>query len=275
MSRPASSSNACRVTVASTGGRYRFNPPLHHEFLDVRWFGSYKRVNMEMDAISLSLTSAQDTAAALFAAVVDRGLICAGKLDSELTTEIHELARREFGLRRHWHRRIARSGPNTLLTYHDEAWDRRITDDDIVYLDFGPVFDDWEADFGRSYALGTDVRKHQLVADIAIAFAEGKAFFRQRPDLTCGELYDFVAGLAAPGGWEFGAPTAGHLIGRFPHERAAADPRRFSIRHGNDLRLREPDDNGLRRHWILEIHFIDRHRQIGGFFEELLTIESL
>jgi hypothetical protein len=25
------------------------------------------------------------------------------------------------------------------------------------------------------------------------------------------------------------------------------------------------------RHWILEIHFIDRGRQIGGFFEELLT----
>jgi Xaa-Pro dipeptidase len=26
------------------------------------------------------------------------------------------------------------------------------------------------------------------------------------------------------------------------------------------------------RHWILEIHFVDRDLQIGGFFEELLTI---
>jgi hypothetical protein len=27
------------------------------------------------------------------------------------------------------------------------------------------------------------------------------------------------------------------------------------------------------RHWILEIHFIDSERRIGGFFEELLTVD--
>jgi len=90
--------------------------------------------------------------------------------------------------------------------------------------------------------------------------------------LNCGQLYDFVAGLAAPSGWEFGAPTAGHLIGHFPHERSPQNPERFSIRHGNDTSLREPGDNGALRHWILEIHFVDRLRRIGGFFEELLTI---
>jgi len=26
------------------------------------------------------------------------------------------------------------------------------------------------------------------------------------------------------------------------------------------------------RHWILEIHFVDRKRQIDAFFEEILTI---
>jgi Xaa-Pro dipeptidase len=38
------------------------------------------------------------------------------------------------------------------------------------------------------------------------------------------------------------------------------------------LPLNAPDANGVRRHWILEIHFVDRARQIGGFFEELLTV---
>jgi Xaa-Pro dipeptidase len=47
---------------------------------------------------------------------------------------------------------------------------------------------------------------------------------------------------------------------------------RFSIRHGNETSLREPGSNGAARHWILEIHFVDRDRQIGGFFEELMTI---
>jgi Xaa-Pro aminopeptidase len=225
-----------------------------------------------LDPVSESLLSAQNTAAALFEAVVDHGLVRPGRLESELTADIHALARERFGLRRHWHKRIARSGPNTLLTYHDECEDRRITDDDIVYLDFGPVFDEWEADFGRTYALGADPLKHRLVSDLGAAFERGKDLFRRSPGLTCGELYDFVAGLAKPAGWEFGAATAGHLIGHFPHERAPADPRRFSIRSGNDLPLREPDDAGAMRHWILEIHFIDRARRIGGFYEELLTV---
>jgi Xaa-Pro dipeptidase len=227
-----------------------------------------------MDEVSQSLLAAQKKAEALFAEVVAIGLIQPGKLESELTTEIHELARARFGLRRHWHKRIARSGPNTLLTYYDESSDRRIAADDIVYLDFGPVFDAWEADFGRSYALGSDPAKHRLVDDIASAFSIGKALYRDKPGLTAGELYDFVVTLGERAGWEFGAKTAGHLIGHFPHEQAPGNTGRFSIRHGNDQRLREPDELGAMRHWILEIHFIDRMRQIGGFFEELLTVDT-
>jgi Xaa-Pro dipeptidase len=227
-----------------------------------------------MDSIADSLVAAQNKAAALFDEVVARGMICAGKLESELTSEVHKLAWSRLNLRRHWHKRIARSGPNTLLGYYDQTDDRRITDDDIVYLDLGPVFDEWEADFGRTYALGPDPRKQQLVSDIAAAFERGKDFYRTTPNLTAGELYDFVAGLAAPAGWEFGAKTAGHLIGHFPHERAPTDTTRFSIRHGNQQSLREPDANGRPRHWILEIHFVDRSRQIGGFFEQLLTVDA-
>ncbi len=224
-----------------------------------------------MDPIASSLVKAQATAEALFAAVVEEGLIQPGKLESELNLDIHKLAKSRFGLRRHWHRRIVRSGANTLLTYHDDPEDRSIGADDLVYLDFGPVFEEWEADFGRTYALGADPTKHRLVGDLAVAFHKGRELFERSPDLTAGEMYDYVQELAGAAGWEFGAPTAGHLIGQFPHERAPGDSKRFSIRHGNPLSLREPDANGRTRHWILEIHFVDRARQFGGFFEQLLT----
>jgi Xaa-Pro dipeptidase len=226
------------------------------------------------DMTSRELLAAQMRAEALFAAVVHRGLVSAGKLESELTAEIHALAESHFGVRRHWHKRIARAGPNTLLTYYDESTDRRISDDDIVYLDFGPVFEAWEADFGRTYVVGSDPNKHRLVGDLAQAFARGKNLYRQSPNLTAGELYDYVAGLAPEYGWEFGARTAGHLIGHFPHEVKPQDPDALRIRHGNSISLREPDQNGQPRHWILEIHFVDRGREIGGFFEELLTVDA-
>jgi Xaa-Pro dipeptidase len=227
-----------------------------------------------MDSTSRSLIEAQLKAEQLFAEVLSEGLIEPGKLESTLTADIHALARRKFGLRRHWHKRIARAGANTVLTYHDEAPDRRIGEDDLVYLDFGPVFEEWEADFGRTYVVGSDPVKHRLVEDIAGAFEQGKRLYESDNALTAGGLYDCVAGLAAPAGWEFGAATAGHLIGRFPHERTPGDARRLSIRHGNDLRLRDRDPSGLQRHWILEIHFVDRKKMIGGFFEELLTLDT-
>ena len=227
-----------------------------------------------MDPVAQSLLEAQNKARALFSAVVAEGLIAPGKLESELSAEIHALARAEFGVSRHWHKRIARAGENTMLTYYDEPEDRRIAADDVVYLDFGPVFDAWEADFGRTYVIGSDPAKHRLIRDIAEAFRRGKDLYRNTPSLTAGELYDYVASLAVEAGWEFGAPAAGHLIGHFPHERDPQDLTRFSIRHGNATSLRERDAEGRRRHWILEIHFIDRRRRIGGFFEELLTVDG-
>lgn len=225
-----------------------------------------------IDPVAAQLAAAQRLAEELFETVVSSGMIRAGALESEVSADIHALARSRFGLRRHWHKRIVRAGPNTMLTYYDDPPDRRIGADDIVYLDFGPVFAQWEADFGRTYALGSDPDKHRLIADLAVAFRQGKELYRSTPDLTTGELYNFVCGLAGKSGWEFGAATAGHLIGHFPHERPSGDSGRFSIRHGNAVRLREPDASGRLRHWILEIHFIDRQRQIGGFLEELLTV---
>ena len=227
-----------------------------------------------MDSVAQSLIAAERKAEALFDEVVATGLIRPGVLESELTAEIHALAQQRFGLRRHWHKRIVRAGSNTLLTYRDESTDRRLAADDIVYLDFGPVFDAWEADFGRTYALGNDPFKQRLVHDIGAAFARGKELYKFTPALTAGGLYDYVAALAAPLGWEFGAATAGHLIGHFPHEQARRGEPPLSIRHGNDIPLRAPDRDGHVRHWILEIHFVDRARQIGGFYEELLTLDS-
>jgi Xaa-Pro dipeptidase len=222
--------------------------------------------------VEQALLGAQRKAEDLFGQVVATGLIRPGVLESELSQEIHALAKRNFGLRRHWHKRVVRAGPNTVLTYHAEPPDRRLAEDDVVYLDFGPLFDEWEADYGRTYVLGNDPLKHKLVADIEAAFKRGKQRFMDDPGLTAGGLYDYVSDLAKEAGWEFAAPTAGHLVGHFPHETAPGNQTRFSIRHGNSISLREPDANGERRHWILEIHFADAARTFGGFCEELLTI---
>jgi Xaa-Pro dipeptidase len=228
--------------------------------------------NIVTGEVERNLRDAQAKAAALFAEVAGSGMIRPGILESELSAAIDALARERYGLRRHWHRRIVRTGRNTLLSYYDDAEDLRIGGEDLVVVDLGPVFGEWEADFGRTYVLGHDPAKHQIVTDIAAAFTLGRELYEAMPDLTAGALYDYVHALAADFGWEFGATTAGHLVGHFPHEQPRDSSRRFSIRTGNETRLREPDAAGHPRHWILEVHFVDRQRGFGAFCEELLTL---
>jgi Xaa-Pro dipeptidase len=157
-----------------------------------------------VSTVEEALIPAQRKAEELFAEIIHRELIRANVLESKLSKEIHALANRRFGVRRHWHKRIVRCGRNTLLTYHDEPTDRRIGADDVVYLDFGPLFGRVGADFGRAYVLGADPLKHQLVHDIAVAFRRGKQRFLADPDLTGGTLYDYVC--------ELPRPSAGNLV---------------------------------------------------------------
>src|SRR5580704_9855412 len=118
------------------------------------------------DARRGALLAAQEKALGLFAAIERDGLIGAGRNEADVEADIFALAEREFGVTQHWHRRIVRSGPNTLTTAADYPDPRIIGPDDTVYVDLGPVFEAWEADIGRTYALGHAEDRRRLVADL-------------------------------------------------------------------------------------------------------------
>jgi Xaa-Pro aminopeptidase len=218
------------------------------------------------------LLEAQIKAEALFREVEARNLIRPGVTESNLNEEIYTLAQEMYGISSYWHKRIVRAGKNTLLPYAENPPNLTIGADDILFLDLGPVFEEWEADFGRTFVLGSDPLKHKMQQDVGRAFADGKKYFNENPEIISGELFRYAHSLAAKYGWEFGGPIAGHLIGQFPHEKIAEDKVTLYVHPKSHLRMRSLDEKGQKRHWILEIHFIDREHGIGGFFEELLTI---
>jgi len=224
------------------------------------------------EALIAGLLDAQAKALALFAETQARNIIGPGAKESEINEGIYALAESMFGISRYWHKRIVRAGRNTLAPYDENPPDLTVGEDDIVFLDFGPVFEEWEADFGRTYVVGNDPLKHKLRRDIEEAFANGKRYFHEHPEITAAELYAYAQRLAEQAGWEYGGPIAGHLIGIFPHERIPDDKITLYVHPKNPNRMRMPDALGHERHWIFEIHFVDRTQQIGGFYEELLTI---
>lgn len=218
------------------------------------------------------MLDAQVKAKGLFAEVEKRNLIRPGVTEGEINESIYALAQSMYGITKYWHKRIVRAGRNTMEPYAENPPDLTVTEDDIVFLDLGPVFEEWEADFGRTYVVGNDPVKHKLRRDIEEGFAKGKQYFERHPDITGAELYVYAHQLAKEAGWEYGGPIAGHLIGEFPHEKIQGDKITFYVHPENPNRMRTTDSSGRKRHWIFEVHFVDRARQIGGFYEELLTI---
>ncbi|WP_375477619.1 M24 family metallopeptidase [uncultured Jatrophihabitans sp.] len=219
------------------------------------------------------LRGAQDNARALFERIDAEGLVRPGVDEVQLSNEIKSLAADQLGVTRYWHKRVVRAGRNTLHPYDDNPPVRVIEEDDIVFLDLGPIFAEWEADFGRTFVLGDDPLKLKIKADIEEGWHACKAFFDATPECTGAQLYAFAVEQATSRGWQFGGSIAGHLLGEFPHEKLDDDEIESYVLPANDTVLRSIDPYGRPRHWICEIHFVDREREIGGFFEQLLTID--
>jgi Xaa-Pro dipeptidase len=150
------------------------------------------------------LLDAQRKAQTLFSEIQAQSLIRPSAKESEINESIYALAGSMYGISRYWHKRIVRAGRNTLAPYAENPPDLTVGEDDIVFLDLGPVFEQWEADFGRTYVVGNDPLKHKLCRDIEEAFSSGRQYFNQHPEITAAELYAHAQQLAQQAGWEYG-----------------------------------------------------------------------
>ncbi len=227
-----------------------------------------------MNEAKRSLLLAEQKAKELFYTVEKRGLIVPGKSEKELCDEIVKIAREDFCIENHWHKKIVRTGINTLQPFIANPPDLIIQEDDILFFDFHPIFEGWEADLGRTYVLGNDPLKLKVKKDIEVAWQEANAWYFKQTNLTGAEYFNYVTDLTKRYGYEFGNAIAGHIVGRFPHEQPD-DPNDLCLdvhpdNHNDILQL---DKYGNKRHWILELQFVDKVNNIGAFFEQLLTAE--
>ncbi len=227
-----------------------------------------------MNEVKQKLFLAEQKAKELFYTVEQRGLIVSGKSEKELCDEILKIAKEDFGTEDHWGKKIVRTGINTLQPYASDPPDLVIQDGDILFFDFHPVFEGWETDLGRTYVLGKDPLKQKIKKDIEAAWYEGNAWYFKQNKLTGAEFFNYAANLAKRYGYEFGNAIAGHIIGKFPHEQPD-DPNDLclDVHPDNHTDILQPDKHGKKRHWMLELHFVDRKNKIGAFFEQLLTAE--
>lgn len=162
------------------------------------------------------------------------------------------------GAQRLWHPVIIRFGVNTTKTY-DEPSDRSISlaEDDIVFIDIGPVFEGHEADVGATFVLGQDEEKQRCADAAALIFQQ----VRQRwldLGLTGEALYQYAEQLCSALGYQLNLAIKGHRLSDFPHK----------LYQGGNL----GDFSGQPRPgvWVLEIQLKHPSLPYGAFYEDVL-----
>lgn len=228
-----------------------------------------RNANVDLDR---QLLEAQEKARLLLKVVEDRRLIAVGSSEKAVSESIYKLAFELFGTKKHWHKRVIRTGVNTVFSYKVDPPDLTIQDGDLVYLDLGPVFDEFEGDIGKTYLVGNDPEKRRLIKDLERIYTECKHYFLSNPSMTGAELWSKVTELAEKAGWDFGNNHAGHIVGEFSHIQRYGDSPEHRINALNHVPMDAIQQGGERRHWILEIHLVDKNKNFGGFYEDLLTL---
>jgi hypothetical protein len=180
-----------------------------------------------------------------------------GMLEEDAVAEGRKILK-EMGLLRGWHGVRVRFGPNTLKVFRAPSEPGTILqEDDIFFVDIGPVWQKWEGDAGNTYVVGTDADMHRCKRDVRVLFDRVQA--KWRADSLAGrDLYDFAKAEARAMGWELNLDTCGHRLADFPHEALySGSLRAVNFAPTSDL-------------WVLEIQIRHPERPIGAFYEDLL-----
>jgi Xaa-Pro aminopeptidase len=202
------------------------------------------------------LSSAQEKAWRLLHDLA--GKMKPGMKEGEAYTFAKELFA-EYGAEKKWHPTKIRFGKNTLKTFRELSDpDVVLQENDILFLDLGPVFFGHEADVGKTFVLGTDPEAQKLISAGESIFQKVSEHWQKTGE--SGEyLYEYAQNLARDWGYELETGGgSGHRISDFPH----------AIHHKGTLRSFSQTPQSCR--WILEIQLRDFAHDRGAFFEDIL-----
>jgi Xaa-Pro aminopeptidase len=186
-----------------------------------------------------------------------------GMMEEEARQMAKETLER-LGSNKGWHKILIRFGPNTVKNFEDPS-ERgvRLGNDDIFFIDIGPVWSGTEGDGGETFVVGEnpDPDLSRCAQDTRKIFHTVRNQWLQT-GMTGKELYDFAYQTAADLGWVLNMELTGHRLSEFPHSAyydgtLAA----VSIRPSPNL-------------WVLETQIRHPTKSIGGFFEDLLLEDA-
>jgi hypothetical protein len=169
----------------------------------------------------------------------------------------------EADMRRGWHGVYVRFGANTLMNFGEVSPAPGVVlgENDIFFIDIGPVWQKWEGDGGDTFVVGDDPVMHAARRDVRLLFDRVHARWKAER-LTGMALYDYAAAEAEAMGWVLNLKMDGHRLADFPHA---------AIHKGGLAEAPYAPTTGL---WVLEIQIRHPTRPISAFYEDLLLDDA-
>lgn len=198
---------------------------------------------------------------------------CIGAVDKVLSSlylgmtekdghQLIEESLKELGSKKRWHPNKFRIEKDTQRSFKEQSLENsKLKEDDMVFVDIGPVFGDQEADYGKTIVF----KPTQDSTDkVELAKASEKIFNELQmiwanDNITGEKLYEIADSLAKEKGYELNHSMAGHRLGDFPHALISRD------------KLSEFEHCPVEQLWVLEVHLRDVKTECGSFFEDILT----
>lgn len=189
-------------------------------------------------------------------------LLTASQVDVGMTEEdgikiIDQLCE-NFGIEKKWHPSKFRIGINTTKSFREKSEPNiKLQENDIYFIDIGPVINGHEADIGQTFTIGQTPEYSLCQKTSRDIFNEVKGIWKESGS-NGEELYKKASEIAKAKGFELNTKMKGHRLGDFPHA--------LYYKGG----LIEFDRRPIENLWVLEILIQDPSGKFGAFYEDIL-----
>jgi methionyl aminopeptidase len=179
-------------------------------------------------------------------------------LSEDKAKEIARATLSELGMRRGWHHIIVRCGSNTTKDFMERSEPGVVLgDNEIFFIDIGPVYGDFEGDAGDTFVFGDDPLHLKAKADVREIWEMVRSKWLDE-QISGIELYEFATKTTEEFGWKLNMDLSGHRLSDYPHSAHYDGPMaEVGFRPAPNL-------------WVLEIAIAHPHKTFGAFYEDLL-----
>ena len=165
------------------------------------------------------------------------------------------------GVKKFWHKTHIRFGESTILSFNDPYKENvTLKENDIFYIDIGPIWDGIEGDCGDTFVMGNNLEYLKIKTDIKNILNEVRQFWLENKDASGVKLSEVTQNLVEKNGYVlFPAYVKGHRLSEFSHQKYA------------DIGTFQADFKPSADRWILELQICHPSLKFGAFYEDLLS----